>query len=126
MKGLKKILVIVFLVIFVLSACHSSKMSFREIENVPDNVQDKVDSNLKIQSITDGGKGYYIVFHSSGDVETDLETQGDTVTIKLNVINLQDDNVKQNTFYLTTGPDHGVIDILVNGVSMPFDNVTVQ
>lgn len=124
---MKKIFVLVFLVILILSACNSSKLSFSEIENVPDNVQGKVDSNLKLQSINDGGgKGYYIVFHSSGDVETDLETQGDTVTIKFNETNLQDDVVKQNTFYLTTDPEHDVIDVLVNGESMPFDNVTVQ
>ena len=110
----------------ILSACNSSTLSFSEIENVPNNVQDKVDFNYKLQSINDGGKGYYIVFHSSGDVEADLETQGDTVTIKFNVTNLQDGVVKQNTFYLTTDPEHDVIDVLVNGESMPFDNVTVQ
>ncbi len=117
---------LVFLVISILSACNSSTLSFSKIENVPNNVQDKVDSDLKLQSITDGEKGYYIIFHSSEDVETDLETQRDTVTIKLNEIDLQEDVVKQNTFYLTTDPEHDVIDVLVNGESVPFDNVTVQ
>ncbi|MBP3950252.1 peptidylprolyl isomerase [Bacillus suaedae] len=121
----KKMFVFVFLVVLMLSACNSSKLSFSEIENVPNHVQDKVDPNLKLQSITDGGNGYYIIFHSNGDVETDLETKGDTVTIKFNVNNLQDD-VKQNTFYLTTDQEHDFIDILVNGVSTPFDNITVQ
>lgn len=123
---MKKIFVLVFWVISILSACNSSTLSFSEIENVPNNVQEKVDSNLKLQSINDGGKGYYIVFHSSGDVSTDLETQGDTVTIKFNVTNLQDEVVKQNTFYLTTDPEHDVIDVQVNGEATPFDNVTVQ
>ena len=125
-KGLKKLFVLVLLVISILSACNSSILSFSKIENVPNNVQDKVDSNLKLQLINDGEKGYYIVFHSSGDVETDLETQGETVTIKFNVTNLQDEVVKQNTFYLTTDPEHDVINVLVNGESMPFDKVTVQ
>lgn len=123
---MKKIFVLVFLVITILSACNSSTLSFSEIENVPNNVQEKVDSNLILQSINDGGKGYYIVFHSSGDVSTDLETQGDTVKIKYNVTNLQDEVVKQNTFYLTTDPEHDVIDVQVNGEATPFDNVTVQ
>ena len=126
MKDLKKIFVLVFLVISTLSACNSSTLSFSEIKSVPNNVQDKVDSNLKLQSINDGGKGYYIVFHSSGDVETDLETQGDTVTIKFNVTNLHDEVVRQNTFYLTTDAEQDVIDVQVNGESTPFDNVTVQ
>ena len=124
--NLKKIVVLVFLIITILSACNLSTLSFSEIEIVPNNVQDKVDSNYKLQSINDGGKGYYIVFHSSGGVETDLETQGDTVTIKFNVTNLQDDVVKQNTFYLTTDPEQDVIDVQVNGESTHFDNVTVQ
>ena len=126
MKGLKKLFVLVLLVISILSACNSSILSFSKIENVPNNVQDKVNSNLKLQLINDGEKGYYIVFHSSGDVKTDLETQGETVTIKFNVTNLQDEVVKQNTFYLTKDPEHNVIDVLVNGESMPFDKVTVQ
>jgi len=125
-KDLKKIFVLVFLVISTLSACNSSTLNFSEIKSVPNNVQDKVYSNLKLQSINDGGKGYYIVFHSSGDVETDLETQGDTVTIKFNVTNLHDEVVKQNTFYLTTDAEQDVIDVQVNGESTPFDNVTVQ
>ena len=125
MEDLKNILLLVTLVISILTACNSSTLSFSEIENVPNNVQDKVDSNFKLQSITDGEKGYYIVFHSSGDVETDLKTQGNTVTIKFNVTNLQNGAVKQNTYYLTTDPEHDVIDVQVNGESIPFDNVTV-
>jgi thioredoxin-related protein len=125
-KGLKKIFVLVFLVFLILSACNSSKLSFSEIENVPNNVQDKIDFNYKLQSINVDGKGYYIVFHSSGDVKADVETQGETVTIKFNETNLQDGIVKQYTFYLTTDPDHDEINVLVNGESMPFDNVTVQ
>ncbi|SES07759.1 hypothetical protein [Psychrobacillus sp. OK032] len=114
------------MVVSFLSACNSSTLSFSEIENVPNNVQHKVDSNLKLQLINDSEKGYYIVFHSSGEVETDVETQGDKVTIKFKVTNLQDDVVKQNTFYLTIDPEHDVIDVLVNGKAMPFDMVTVE
>ena len=61
-RGLKKIFVLVILLISVLSACNSSTLSFSEIENVPNNVQDKVDSNLKLQSIKDGGKKVIILF----------------------------------------------------------------
>lgn len=123
---MKKILLILLLGISILTACNPSTLSFSEIENVPKNVQDKVDPNLKLQSITDAGKGYYIVFHSSGDVEADLETQGDTKTIKFNVTERQNGVVKQNTYYLTTEREHDAIDVQVNGESIPFDNVTVQ
>lgn len=121
---LKKIFALLFLVISILSACNSSTLSFSEIESVPNNVQDKMDVNYMLQLIKDGKKGSYIIFHSSGDVETDVETQGDVVTIKFNVSNSQDDVVEQNTYYLTTDPEHEVIEVLVNGEPAPFDNVT--
>ena len=124
MKALKKILLLILFVLLLLSACSpSSKLSFSEIEIVPNNVQEKIDSSLKLQSITDSGKGNYIVFHSNGEVQTDLETNGDTVTIKFNETNLRDDLVKQNTYYLTLDPEHDVIDILVNGESTGFDRI---
>lgn len=122
---MKKIFIIIF-VISVLSGCNSSTLSFSKIENVPNNVQDKIDTNLRLQSINVDGKGYYIVFHSKGDVEAVVETQGDTVTIILNETSLQENGVKQNTYYLTTDPEHDVIDVLVNGESASFDGVTVQ
>lgn len=128
MNGLKKIFVLVFLVISVLTACNpsSSTLSFSEIDNVPSKVQEKVDPHLDLQLIDEYGKGYYIVFHSSGEVEADLETIGDKVTIKFNGSNQQDDDVvKQNIFYLTTDPEHDVIEVLINGKSKPFDVVTV-
>ncbi|MFJ8236621.1 hypothetical protein ACIQ34_13000 [Ureibacillus sp. NPDC094379] len=115
-----------FLVISILTACNSSTTSFKEIEKVPKNVQEEVDPNLKLQSITDGGKGYYIVFYSNGDVETDLETTGDTLIIKFKVTNQKNNIVRQNTFYLTTDTKHHAIDVQVNGESIPFDNITVQ
>lgn len=123
---MNRIFLLTFFIISIFSACNSSTLSLSEVKNVPNNVQDKIDFDLKLQSVTDGGKGYYIVFHSSGDAETDLETQGDTVIIKFNEINSEEDDVKQYTFYLTTGPDHDVIDVHVNGESTALENVTVQ
>jgi len=125
-EEMKKIFLLLVLIVSILSACNSSTLSFSEIEIVPTNVQDKVDPNLRLQSVTDGGKGYYIIFHSSGNVETDLEAIEDTVTIKFNVTNLQNEVVKQKTYYLTTDPKHDYIDVQVNGESIPFDNMTVQ
>lgn len=123
---LKKIVVLGILVLSILSACNSSTMSIKEIENVPKDLQEYVNSSLRLQSINDGGKGYYIIFHSNGEIEADLETQGDKLNIMFNVTNLKDEVIKQNTYYVTTGPEHEMIDVLVNGESIPFDNMTVQ
>ena len=125
MIGLKKLFVFVFLVSSILSACNSSTLTFSEIENVPDHVQDKVDPSLTLQSITNEAEGKYIIFHSSGNVKSDLDIQGDTVTIQFNVTN-QGDVVKQHTYYFTSDPKHDVLDVTVNGESIPFDNVTID
>ncbi|WP_342567740.1 peptidylprolyl isomerase [Psychrobacillus sp. FSL K6-4046] len=122
---MKKLFVLGLLVSSILSACSSSTLSFSEIENVPDHVQDKVDPNLTLQSITNDAEGKYIIFHSSGNVKSDLETKGDTVTIKFNVTNL-DDVVKQHTYYFTSDPKHDVLDVTLNGESIPFDNATID
>ena len=113
------------LVISILTACNSSELSFSKIENVPNVVQENVDPNLTLQSITDEGKGYYIVLHSMGEVEAKLETEGDTLIINFDVTNVEGDKVNQNTFYLTTAPEHKAIDVHVNGTSIPFDNMTI-
>lgn len=99
-------------------------LSFNEIETVANNVQEKIDSNLELQLINDGEKGSYIIFQSNGTVDTDLEVQGDTVTVKLNETNPQEDVVQQNVYYLTIDPEHDVIKVLVNDEMIPFDNVT--
>jgi len=122
---LKKLLVVVVLAFSIFSACHSTTSSFREVEDVPNHVQDKIDRTYKLQSINNSGKGYYIVFHSSGDVEVEVETQGESVTIRINEANLHNESVKQYTYYLTTDQEHDVLNVLVNGESMPFDNVTI-
>jgi len=127
---LKKVLIYVFLVIGILSACNlsvsrsSSILSFSNIENVPEDVQDIIDSNLKLQLINEGEKGAYIIFHSSGDIETDIESQDGTIIVNLKVTNSQDDVIKQHTYYLTTDPNHEEIVVLVNGDSIPFDSVS--
>ena len=127
---MKKVLIYVFLVIGILSACNlsvsrsSSILSFSNIENVPEDVQDIIDSNLKLQLINEGEKGAYIIFHSSGDIETDIESQDGTIIVNLKVTNSQDDVIKQHTYYLTTDPNHEEIVVLVNGDSIPFDSVS--
>ena len=122
---MKKILLSLFLIISILTSCNTSELSFSEIENVPNDVQEKVDPNLTLQSINDKGKGYYIVYNNSGEVEAKLETEGDTLIINFDVTNVEGDNVKQNTFYLTTAPEQKVLDVHVNGTSIPFDNMTI-
>ena len=122
-NGLKKSL-LVFLLVFFLTACNSSALSISEIEIVPNKVQGVIDDNNTLQIINEGKNISYIVFRSKGIVTTDLETQGDTLIIKLDVTNQHDNAVKQHVYKLTLDPNLDTIDIRINGKSTVIDSVT--
>lgn len=125
MKYLKKIFVLVIMLMVLLSACNSPTFSFTEVKNVPNTIQNNINPDFKLESFNEGEKGSYIVFHSSGDVKAVAESIGHIATIKFTVSNLKDEDVKQHVYYLTTGPEHDSIEVLVNGESTPIDNMTV-
>lgn len=122
--ALKKMFVSVFVVMLILSACNSSELSFSEIENVPQNFEEHIDPDLKIQLINDGTKGSYIIYYSKGDIEAALDPQDNIANIIIDELNSQDE-VKQNVYYLTTDSKIDSINVLVNGEEMSFDSVTV-
>ena len=124
MKTLKKMFALVLFAVLILSACNSSKLSFSEIENVPLKIEEHIDSDLKLQLINDGTKGSYVIFHSNGEIEADLDPQDNIVNIIFNELNPQDEDIKRNVYYLTTDSKHDTINVLVNGEEMSIDNVT--
>lgn len=105
-------------------ACNTSTLSMSEIDIVPNVVQEKIDSNYELQLIYDGEDIAYIVYQSNGTVVNDLEVQGDTLKVKLDETNEQDDVIKQRVYKFTLDPEHEVIDVLINGKSKAFDNVS--
>lgn len=113
---------IVILILFIVTACNTSTLSISEIEHVPEEVQDKINSEYTLQLIHEGEDASYIVYQSSGTVTVDLETVGNTLSVKLDETDNQ--NEKQMVFKLTLDPEHEVIDVLINGESTPFDDVT--
>ncbi|WP_107947938.1 peptidylprolyl isomerase [Lysinibacillus parviboronicapiens] len=123
MKWIEEITFSVFVSIF-LTACNSSALSISEIEIVPNKVQGVIDDNNTLQIINEGKNISYIVFRSKGIVTTDLETQGDTLIIKLDVTNQHDNAVKQHVYKLTLDPNLDTIDIRINGKSTVIDSVT--
>ncbi len=124
MNELKRVLLSVLFAVLVLSACHSSQLSFSENENVHQNLEAHIDPDLQLQLINDGTKGAYVVFHSKGDIEADLDPQDNIVNILFDERNPQADNVKRNVYYLTTDSKQDTINVPVNGEKMPFDVVT--
>lgn len=122
---MKKLFVPIFLAIFILSACNSSKLSFSEIENVPQKIEEHIDHDLKLQSINDGTKGSYIIFHSNSEIDASIDTKGSIVNIKFDELNTKNKDIKPNVFYLTIDSKHDTINVIVNGEKIPFDEATV-
>ncbi|MGG2056223.1 membrane lipoprotein lipid attachment site-containing protein [Lysinibacillus pakistanensis] len=120
-----KKLFLVFLAVFILTGCNTSTLSISEIEILPEKLQKVIDEKNTLQLINDVNKDVtYIVFRSKGTVTTDLETQDDTLIVKLDVTNEQDNAIEQHVYKLTLDPDLDTIDIQINGKSTSFDSVT--
>ena len=121
---MRNILILLMLITSITVACNTSTLSMSEIDIVPNDVQEKIDSNYVLQLIYDGEDIAYIVYQSNGTVVTDLEVQGDTLKVKLDETNKQDDVIEQRVYKFTLDPEHEVIDVLINGQSKSFDNVS--
>ena len=121
---MRNILILLILITSITVACNTSTLSMSEIDIVPNNVQEKIDSNYVLQLIYDGEDIAYIVYQSNGTVVTDLEVQGDTLKVKLDETNKQDDVIEQRVYKFTLDPEHEVIEVLINGKSKAFDNVS--
>ena len=120
---MKKILAILFIALFALTACQSEKLNLTEVNDVPKAVQEHINPDVKLQAIHDD-EGTYIVFNSGGNVKAKLDTEEDVAIVKFDVKSSKDSPVKQYIYYLTTGENHGAIDIHVDGKSTSFDEVT--
>ena len=123
-KPLKNMFAFLICSLLLLSACHSSNLSFREIENVPQKIEGRIDSDFILQLINNGTKGSYVTFHSNGEIEADYEQQDNIVNIIFNELDTKDKTLKRHVYYLTTDSKYDTINVLVNGEEMPFDNVT--
>ncbi|WP_199232657.1 peptidylprolyl isomerase [Mesobacillus foraminis] len=126
MKGensLRKIISLLLFTTTLLVACNTSILSISEMDTVPSDVHNKVDPDYKLQLITDGEDAAYIVYQSNGTVSTDLLTEGDTLKVKLEEKNKKADVLKNHVYKLTLNPEHEVINVIINGKSVPFDNV---
>lgn len=121
---MRRIIFILF-TLMLLTACNTNNsiLSMSELEVVPDDVQAVIDPQYTLQLIFEGENIAYVVYQSKGQVVTDLEEQGDTLKVKLQVTK-EDDVIEQHVYKLTLDDKHEVIDALINGESASFDSVT--
>lgn len=109
----------------IFAACNSSELSISEIQSVPNKVQEGINPDYTLQLINKGENTAYILFQSKGTVTAELEVKDNILNIKLDNANQENVELKQYVYKLTRGEAvYDTIIVLVNGKTMPFDNVT--
>jgi len=109
----------------LLAACNSSELSISEIQSVANKVQEGINSDYTLQLINEGENTAYILFQSNGAVTADLEVKDNILNIKLDIAKQENNELKQYIYKLSRGEaEYDTINVLVNGQTMPFDNVT--
>ncbi len=114
------------LVILPLSACAQKKLSFDEVDAVPQKVTEAINPDDQLQVINKNSKVYYIVFRSQEDVKSSLESVNTTALIKLDEVDVSDNELKQYVYTLTMDQSHDTIDIKVNGESSSYPVIIID
>lgn len=122
---MKKIMLLIF-IIAILAACNSddSILSFSEIENVPDSLDQLIDPHEPLQLIYEDEHIAYVIYQSAGIPITDIEEQGDTIKILLNEADGSSVPIEPHVYKLTLDDHHDVIEVFINGKSTAFDRVS--
>ncbi|PIC98849.1 lipoprotein [Sporosarcina sp. P29] len=125
---MKKLFLIMFFAfaILSLSACAQKKLSFEEVDTVPQKVKKAINPDDQLQMINKNGKISYIVFQSQEDVKASLEAVDKTALIKLDEVDANDNKLKQYIYTLTTDESVDTIDIQVNGKSTPYPMTSID
>lgn len=111
--------------LFLLSACNTSTLSFSEIEQVPEDVQEVIEEeDVKLQMIYNSEESAYIVLHAEGEMEADLHPEENVLNIKFQVDEQKEIDAAQTVYYLIKDPEHDTIKMLINGEETAFDNLT--
>jgi hypothetical protein len=97
--------------------------SFTEVNQMPGNVWEHVDSGLPLQLLSSEDQSY-IVFQSEQTVTADYEIKDKTVIVRLEETGETQDVVETHVYELTTDPKQDTIEVRVNGEQRPFDQVT--
>lgn len=125
---MKRLFLTMFLVLTTLSlsACTQQKLSFDEVDNVPEKVTEAINHDEQLQVINRSGKIYYIVFQSQKDVEASLESVDRIALVKLDEVDSKDNDVRQYIYSLTMDQYHDTIEIKVNGESMAHPMIIIK
>lgn len=106
----------------ILAACNSGSVYIDQTFDIPDKVQNEINTDYKLQLIKNGINAY-IIFHSSETlILTELEAIDGILNVNFNTENQGNTELKQYTFKMN--PGNAKVKVLVNGKVTSFDNIT--
>lgn len=124
---MKKLLLLASVTLMIGTGVYNlnDRTSFKKVHMLPYDVQVNVDTDLRLQQIHRNNYSF-VVFHTPGIVEHELEVEGDMVKMLLSVSDQGINNeVQQYSYKLKTSKEHEEIAVFLDGQLIPFDNVVV-
>ncbi|ALS74114.1 hypothetical protein AUC31_02070 [Planococcus rifietoensis] len=91
---------------------------------VQQELQNVIDPTAPLQLINEGEDIAYIVYQFEAIVAADIEEDGETIKVNLNVAEEGNDVSEQTIYKLTLNEDHEIIEVFVDGEATPIDVVS--
>lgn len=122
---MKRIVALLFLITFTLLGCQSdTALSIKELERVDPEVEQiiRIEEGVRLVYAKERA---YLVFYSADDVSVDLEEDGDTIIVHLDVEETDGQEMKRHVYAVSMEPEHDTVEVHMNGELGPFDDVIV-
>ncbi|SIT88451.1 hypothetical protein [Edaphobacillus lindanitolerans] len=118
-----KRLVTVLLGTIWLAGCGSSGPAVEELDRVPREVEEAIETEHSLQMI-DNGTASYLVFRTYLSVKPEFETRGSTLIIDLKEAPPKSDQIKTHVYKVETDWKLDTIETRINGEPAPFAVIT--
>ncbi|MEI4771872.1 peptidylprolyl isomerase [Psychrobacillus sp. FJAT-51614] len=118
---IKKLFYLILFFTLILSACNSSSVSIDQTFDIPEKVQNVINTEHQLQLIKKGMNAY-IIFQSTETLTlTEFEVIDSILNIKFNSENQENTELKQYIFKMN--PGNVKVKVLINGKVTSFDNI---
>lgn len=115
---MKKVLLPLVLMFILLAGCQSEGLSISKLDKVSKKLDEAIISDVQFQLISDGKKGVYIVYHTSKEVNADVQAEDNIAKV---IFDENSEGTVPNVFRLTMGKEQDTIMLIVDGEEMSFD-----
>ncbi|MGE7113997.1 peptidylprolyl isomerase [Lysinibacillus sp. NPDC047702] len=120
MITLKKLFCLILFFTLILAGCNSSSVSIDQTFDIPDKVQNVINTDHQLQLIKKGMNAY-IIFQSAGTITVEFEAIDGILNIKFNSENQENTELKQYIYKMN--PGNVKVKVLVNEKVTSFDNI---